>query len=116
MLMQNFLVQQSERYDALTRVRRRVQRRALALRYAKLIGYLLLLTVFCFGAALFAWTAGNIPPPVNDPNFPLPSWWWTASMIIVAVCNFACMAGLLWPFLDDLYLTVSDTVRFIRRS
>lgn len=72
--------------------------------------------VFGFGFCLFAWTAANIPPPITDANFPLPGWWWTASMAIVALTCFVSAAFCIFAALDELHSDSNDPRRLVRKA
>jgi protein-S-isoprenylcysteine O-methyltransferase Ste14 len=65
---------------------------------------LLILSIFCFfNFAIFAWTGANIPAPMTDENFPLPSWVWTAAMWYIAAMAFMLGFIFLIKALNNLY-------------
>lgn len=77
--------------------------------------YAALVVVFIIGFATFGWTAANIAAPVNDPNFPLPSWWWTACMVIIALMQMACAIAFTLKTLDELFYPKNDNRRIFHR-
>lgn len=87
MLQEDFLSSQLRHWRA---------EQKLSYRARRIFGWALFTLVMGFGFCIFGWTAANIPAPETSPNFPFPSWVWTACMTVVSVsCLVSACYGVL---------------------
>jgi hypothetical protein len=54
----------------------------------RVLGWTAWTVVSGFAFCVFAWTAGNMPPPETSAAWPFAPWVWTASMTVVALGAF----------------------------
>jgi TRAP-type C4-dicarboxylate transport system permease small subunit len=105
--------------DAVWRIRNRlIFRRVLkdyAIHTAKVLAGLAFVLFMGFGFCITGWTAANMPAPVSDPNFPLPSWVWTYSLGYIAFMCLVLMIYALFATLDNAFYRPDDTRRILKR-
>ena len=105
MLQSTFLARQARAFN----------RKQLIKRLTKAFFYGALCFLFGLSFCVFGWTAANIAPPVSDPNFPLPGWWWTASMVVICIGSFFATMFYLFAMLDELFYPANDRRRILKK-